>query len=164
MSGPSPIPGDPCWLDAAQQQAWRNLAGVLIKLPAALEADMQRKAGISHFEYFVLAQLSEAPDRTLPMNELAALSSSSASRLSHVARRLEGRGWISRASSQQDGRYTNATLTDAGLDKVVATAPGHVQTVRSLVVDALSDAELHQLDSIAQRILDRVDPTGDCAC
>ncbi len=163
VSAAAPIEsGEPRWLDAEQQRVWRNLAGVLIKLPAALEADIQRKAGISHFEYFVLAQLSEAPGRTLRMYELAALSSGSLSRLSHVVRRLEERGWVRRSSCSHDGRYTNATLTDDGLAKVVATAPGHVEAVRSFVVDALSDAELRHLDGITRRILDRVDPAADC--
>jgi uncharacterized protein YjeT (DUF2065 family) len=60
-------PPEPRWLDAEESQVWRALAHALIRLPAALDAQLRRDAGISHFEYQVLALLSEAPDRTLRM-------------------------------------------------------------------------------------------------
>lgn len=133
------------------------IGAMLLKLPAALEAQMQRDAGLSHFEYLVLAHLSEAPDRTLRMSALAALASGSLSRLSHVVKRLEGRGWVRREASKSDGRYTNAVLTQAGRDKIVASAPGHVEAVRTLVLDVLSADDLRRLGEIARRLLDGLD-------
>jgi DNA-binding MarR family transcriptional regulator len=130
---------------------------MLLKLPAALEAQMQRDAGLSHFEYLVLAHLSEAPDRSLRMSALAALASGSLSRLSHVVKRLEGRGWVRREASRSGGRHTNAVLTEAGWDKVVASAPGHVEAVRRLVLDTLGTDDLHRLGGIARRLLDGLD-------
>jgi hypothetical protein len=70
------------WLDAEEQQTWLALAGTLIRLPAALDAQLRRDAGISHFEYQVLALLSEAPVRTLRMSALATMAEGSLSRLS----------------------------------------------------------------------------------
>lgn len=148
----------PRWLNAGELQAWLPVGGLLLKLPAALDAQMQRDSGLSHFEYLVLASLSEAPDRTRRMSALAALANGSLSRLSHVVKRLEARGWIERKACPSDGRYTNAVLTDAGWEKVLASAPGHVEAVRTLVLDALSGAELAQLGEMARRILDRLDP------
>jgi DNA-binding MarR family transcriptional regulator len=148
----------PRWLNAGELQAWLPVGGLLLKLPAALDAQMQRDSGLSHFEYLVLASLSEAPDRTRRMSALAALANGSLSRLSHVVKRLEARGWIERKACPSDGRYTNAVLTDAGWEKVVASAPGHVEAVRTLVLDALSDTELAQLGEMARRILNRLDP------
>jgi DNA-binding MarR family transcriptional regulator len=133
------------------------LGGLLLKLPAALDAQMQRDSGLSHFEYLVLSQLSEATGRTLRMSQLAAIANGSLSRLSHVVKRLEARGWVRREPSRADGRYTNAVLTDAGWDKVVASAPGHVEVVRTLVLDALTGDELDRLGDIARRILARLD-------
>lgn len=150
----------PRWLSAEELRAWLPLGGLLLKLPAALDAQMQRDSGLSHFEYLVLASLSEAPDRTRRMSALAALANGSLSRLSHVVKRLEARGWIERRACPSDGRYTNAVLTDAGWDKVVASAPGHVEAVRTLVLDALTTAELTQLGDVAGRILERLEP-GD---
>jgi DNA-binding MarR family transcriptional regulator len=153
---------DPCRLDEAQLDAWTALAGVLIKLPAALDAQLQRDAGLSHFEYLVLAALCGATARTLRMSELAALANGSLSRLSHVVKRLERRGWVARTPCSFDGRYTNATLTDDGYAKLAASTPGHVEHVRALVVDAVSVEELTQLGALARRLLDRIDPGGRC--
>jgi|SRR3712207_4913131 len=152
----------PRWLDADERAAWLSLAGVVTLLPAALDAQLQRDAGLSHFEYMVLAMLSERPSRTARMSELAALANGSLSRLSHVARRLEDQGYLVRETCTEDRRATNAVLTDAGYDKVVATAPGHVTAVRELVFDALDPEQREQLRGIGDRILGRVNPGGSC--
>lgn len=102
------------WLTAEEQAAWRSVVALLIRLPAAIEAELQRDAGISQFEYLVLSGLSEAPDRTLRMSDLAAMASGSLSRLSHVVSRLEARGWVRREACPGDGRFINAVLTDDG--------------------------------------------------
>jgi DNA-binding MarR family transcriptional regulator len=72
--------------------------------------------------------------------------------------RLEKRGWVRRSTDPADGRYTLAHLTGDGWDKVVATAPGHVETVRRLVLDPLSRTQVRQLGEIGRRILSTVDP------
>jgi DNA-binding MarR family transcriptional regulator len=155
-------PEEPRWLSAPELTAWLPIGGLLLKLPAALDAQMQRDSGLSHFEYLVLASLSEAPERTRRMSALAALANGSLSRLSHVVTRLEGKGWITRQTCTQDGRYTNAMLTDEGWEKVRAGAPGHVEAVRTLILDALTAAELEQLGEMSRRILARLDQTtGD---
>jgi len=151
----------PRWLTPAELAAWLPLGGLLLKLPAALDTQMQRDSGLSHFEYLVLASLSEAPERSRRMSALAALANGSLSRLSHVVKRLEARGWITRQACREDGRYTNAVLTDAGWEKVVASAPGHVEAVRSLILDALTEGELEQLGDMARRILARLDAGDD---
>ena len=151
---------DPRWLSPDELRAWLPLGGLLLKLPAALDAQMQRDSGLSHFEYLVLANLSEAPGRTRRMSALAALANGSLSRLSHVVKRLEARGWVERRACPTDGRYTNAVLTEAGWQKVLASAPGHVEAVRTLVLDALSTAELEQLGAFARRLLERLEPGG----
>jgi DNA-binding MarR family transcriptional regulator len=153
---------EPRWLDADERAAWLSLAGMMTLLPAALDAQLQRDAGLSHFEYMVLAMLSERPSRTARMSELAGLANGSLSRLSHVARRLEEQGLISRHACAEDRRATNAVLTDAGYAKVVDTAPGHVETVRELVFDALTPAQCAQLQAIGTQVLGRVNPGGDC--
>jgi DNA-binding MarR family transcriptional regulator len=148
---------EPRWLTPAEQRAWRALAGALFRLPAALDAQLQRDAKLSLFEYGVLAALSEAPARTLRMSELAALSNGSLSRLSHVVKRLERRDWVRRTPCPEDGRYINATLTDDGFAKLVDAAPGHVEIVRRLVVDAITPDQLERLREIGAAILRRID-------
>ena len=153
-------PQEPRWLDPEETQAWRALAKTLVRLPAALDAQLHRDAGISHFEYQVLALLSEAPDRTQRMSSLAAQAEGSLPRLSQVVARLEQRGWVRRVPDPADGRYTLATLTGQGQAKVTQAAPGHVQEVRRLVLDPLTKTQSRQLREISRRIIRAMDP-GD---
>lgn len=141
------------WLTAEEQANWRSVVALLIRLPAAIEAELQRDAGIGQFEYLVLSGLSEAPNRTLRMSDLAAMASGSLSRLSHVVSRLEARGWVRREACPGDGRFINAVLTDEGWAKVVATAPGHVAAVRRLLVDVLTPQQLRVLGAISDEVL-----------
>jgi DNA-binding MarR family transcriptional regulator len=141
------------WLSAQEQAAWRPFIALTFRLPAALDAQLQRDAGISHFDYLVLSSLSEAPDRTLRMSDLAAMASGSLSRLSHVVSRMETRGWVRRQPCPGDGRYINASLTEAGWAKVVAAAPGHVAAVRKLLVDLLTPAQLRELGAISEQVI-----------
>jgi DNA-binding MarR family transcriptional regulator len=153
---------EPNWLDQDELDTWLRVLGVLIKLPAELDADMQRLADITQFEYAVMAALSEAPGHTLRISALAELARGSLSRLSHLIKRLEKRGWVRREPCAEDGRYTNAILTEAGYAKVVATAPGHVETVRRLVIDVLTPAQRRQLRDISTRLLQQLDSDGRC--
>ena len=148
---------EPRWLDDAEQHAWRQLAAVVLKLPSELEAQLQRDAGMSHFEYWVIALLSEAPERTRRMSQLASQANASLSRLSHVVSRLERRGWVTRRPCPDDARATLAVLTDAGWEQVVAAAPGHVATVRRLVFDGLDRDDVGELARLCAAILERID-------
>jgi DNA-binding MarR family transcriptional regulator len=160
--GETPAVVEPRWLDDDERAAWLSLVSVLIKLPAALDAQLQRDAGLSHFEYNVLAGLSEAPEGSLRMSVLAAHADGSLPRLSQVIARLERRGLVRRTPDPDDGRFTLAVLTDAGRDAVVAAAPGHVETVRNLIFDPLTKAKTRQLRDICLRILSAIDPGGHC--
>ena len=153
---------EPHWLSDEEAQTWLALAAVLVRLPSALDLQLQRDAGISHFEYQVLAGLSMSPQRSLRMSDLASFTEGSLSRLSQVVGRLEGRGWVRREADATDGRYTVAALTDDGWDKVVATAPGHVAAVRRLVFDPLTKAQHRQLRDIGRRIMRAIDPSDHC--
>lgn len=148
---------EPRWLDDRQLHAWRNLVALLQQLPGRLEEPLQPQ-GLSFFEYIVMAMLSDAPDWSLRMSHLAELTSASLSRLSHTVSRLERRGWVRRRPSPEDGRVTLATLTDDGFDKLAAAAPDHVESVQQLVFDALTPAQVRQLDAILEAVLPRVGP------
>ena len=144
--------GDEVWLDEGQQESWRSVIGLLTTLPQALESDLRRMADLTMFDYTVLASLSEAPDRTMQMSDLAYRANASLSRLSHVVSRLEKRGWVVRELSSSDGRATNAMLTHSGWEKVVATAPLHAQSVRDLAVNALTPSQFRQFGTLAKKI------------
>jgi DNA-binding MarR family transcriptional regulator len=149
------------WLTEREQQVWRRFAAVLTWVPAELETQLQRDAELTHFDYWVLVALSEAPERSVRMSELAAMVNGSQSRLSHVVAKLERQGWVRRERAADDGRGQVAVLTDPGFDKLVASAPGHVAAVRSAVFDALEPEQLDQLEDICTAILLKIRSTRD---
>jgi DNA-binding MarR family transcriptional regulator len=151
------------WLDDAEAAAWVPLVSTVMWLPSALDTQLVRDAGINHYEYGVLSALSMSEGRTMRLSELARFANSTLSRLSKVVNRLSGQGWIERRPDPQDGRTTLATLTDAGWEKVVATAPGHVERVRELIFDRLTRAEVKQLGVIASKLSTSVGTDGACA-
>jgi DNA-binding MarR family transcriptional regulator len=138
----------PEWLSESEQRAWVGQRAVAALLDTALDRQLQTDAGISHVTYIILSVLSTAPHRTLSMTTLANFTSSSQSRMSHAVARLEERGWVTRHRSETSKRLVNATLTDAGFAILEQAAPGHVDMVRRLVFDRLSDEQVHQLDAM----------------
>ena len=145
---------EPRWLTDEQQQAWRRLVTVLFKVPAAMEAQLQRDAGLTHMGYLVLSALSEREDRRLPMSKLAKQATASLSRLSHVVARLEAQGWVRRERNPEDGRVQIAVLTDAGYAKVVDAAPGHAEAVQQLIFDRLTPTQVRQLVKVCDSLLE----------
>jgi len=150
------------WLEPDELAAWMSLAALLFKLPGVLDFQLQRDSGLTHFEYLVMAGLSESPDHTRRMSDLAGFANGSLSRLSHVVKRLERRGFVERRPDHEDGRITVAELTPAGYEQVVAAAPGHVATVREYVIDALTPEQLRQLKVIGDQIHGKLDPGRPC--
>lgn len=151
---------DPRWLTPDQLDAWLRFIAVVELLPGALDTQLQRDAGLTHFEYLTLAMLSEAPEHALRMTTLAARTNATLPRLSHVVTRLAARGYLERRPCPTDGRATNAVLTREGFRKVVETAPGHVSTVLADVIDPLETEQIGQLADIMARMLTRLDPEG----
>lgn len=152
---------EPRWLNQDDRQAWVAVAKMLIWLPAALDDQLQQDSGLSHFEYGILAALSDADAETLRLSELAIYANGSLSRLSRAVTRLEGRRWVTRRPDPADGRYTLAVLTDSGRAVLIKAAPGHVEAVNRLVFDVLTTAQARQLRLIAGRILNAIDSETD---
>jgi DNA-binding MarR family transcriptional regulator len=151
------------WLDPQERAAWVRLVAISELLPGVLDAQLRRDSDLSHFDYFVLAMLSESTERTLRMTSLAQRTNATLTRLSHAVRRLEERGLVERFPCPDDGRATNARLTTRGWDAVVEAAPGHVENVRRHVIDALTPKQLDQLRAIGDALLPRLDPDGRMA-
>ncbi|MHB1087551.1 MAG: MarR family winged helix-turn-helix transcriptional regulator [Acidimicrobiales bacterium] len=147
------VSNNPLTLTNDELQTWAALATVLEWLPSALDAQLQRDANLTHFEYGILFALADAPDHTLRMSVLANYANSSLTRLSRAAARLETKGWVRRAPDPNDGRYTLATLTSIGLEKFDQASPGHVRLVNQLILDPLTQPQTRQLREISQRIM-----------
>jgi DNA-binding MarR family transcriptional regulator len=148
------------WLTPAEKEAWTGLVSLILLLPGRLEAPLHQAGGLTLFEYLTLSHVSEAPDRRLRMSELAYLANGSLSRLSNVVKRFERRGWMSRSADPDDGRYTLASLTDAGYEVVAAAAPIHMRAVREMVLNPLSTADQQALARIAAKLQVRPSDLG----
>jgi DNA-binding MarR family transcriptional regulator len=148
---------DPRWLDAAEMRAWLRLLRVVMLLPGALDRQLRQDAGLTHASYMVLACLSDAPDRSMRMSDLARVTATSQSRLSHAVAALEQRGWVQRRPCPDDRRGSIAWLTDDGVQVLVDTAPGHAAKVRDLVFDPLDREDVEHLAAVAERIVDRLE-------
>jgi DNA-binding MarR family transcriptional regulator len=143
---------DPRWLTPQEEHAWIGVTALMWLLPGPLDAQLRRDSGLNLFDYYVLSSLSMAEGRRRRMSDLAVQANASPSRVSNVVGRLEARGWVTRQSQEHDRRSTVATLTDAGWDKVVAAAPGHVAAVRRLLIDRLSPPQLAALAEVGASV------------
>jgi DNA-binding MarR family transcriptional regulator len=150
------------WLSAEEQSAWRAFLVATQTLFSTVEGQLQRDSGIPHGYYEILVNLSEAPDRSLRMSQLAEASTSSKSRLSHAVARLEDRGWVERLDCPTDRRGQIARLTDAGFAALDAAAPGHVEQVRRSLFDRLTPAQVVQLAAISAAIAAGEHGDGEC--
>ncbi len=162
MPADRPTPADPGgaggrWLTDEQMAAWLPFMRTLVQLPHELDKQLRETAGINHAHYGILAMLSAQPDATLSMSELARESATTPSRLSHAVSSLEQRGWVTRSQCGDDKRKQFAALTPAGQALLDQVAPDHVATVRRLVFDQLSDAEVASLRRIATKIVGAID-------
>ena len=151
---PGPVDGDETrWLEPEELEAWLAYVAATSLLEGALDRQLQRDSGMPHAYYQILAMLSEVPERTLRMSELAAITQSSQSRLSHAVARLERNGWVRRKPCPDDRRSTFAQLTEEGFEALAAAAPGHVGTVRQHLFDRLSPEQVGQLREICRAVL-----------
>ena len=160
--GAHAVPGDPPvkWLTTAELDAWLSLVRLFMWLPWSIDQQLQRDSNLSMVEYQVLAMLSTRPQQTMRMSSLAEVTNASLSRLSHLIKRLEARDLVRREPDPADGRFTNAILTEQGLETLTKAAPAHVAAVRSLVIDVLSPDQLRRLGRDADRIMSRIDTSG----
>jgi DNA-binding MarR family transcriptional regulator len=148
------------WLSDAEQRVWRAFLQLTGGLEDRLDRDLQRDAGMPHAYYLILAMLSEAPNRSLRMSQLAAAAWASPSRISHAVDRLERQGWVTRRPDDRDRRGQIATLTDVGFEHLRQAAPGHAKTVRGILFDPLSAELLSAFDQICRRALEQLHQEG----
>jgi|SRR5581483_5658771 len=139
-AGPAAPPDRP--LEPKEEAAWRALARAMIRVPRLLEAELEAEHRLTMSEYFVLVNLSEAPDRSLRMTELAERAAVSLSGMSRVVDRLAREGLAERHKCEMDGRGTFAVLTDAGLARLEEAYPTHLRGVRRHVMDHLRGVDL----------------------
>lgn len=160
MDAPS-VP-DPRWLDEREARAWRGFTRLRIELEAALGRRLAQRSGLSHADYAVLVELSEAPGERLRPYQLGRSLRWEKSRLSHHLKRMEARGLVCRAQCAEDARGSHVALTEAGRDAIESAAPAHVEDVRRLLIDHLAPEQLDQLAIISQQVLAALEQEAAC--
>ncbi|MEZ5185759.1 MAG: MarR family transcriptional regulator [Candidatus Nanopelagicales bacterium] len=145
------------WLSASEQQYWRSWISANLLLRDRLGRDLQRDAGLTLADYEIMVRLSESPRRRMRMSDLAEVTLSSRSRLSHQIDRMQKAGFVDRQECENDRRGYYAVLTDAGYDALVEAAPKHVDSVRRRIVDVLTPEEFAEFGRLNQKLLDALE-------
>jgi DNA-binding MarR family transcriptional regulator len=154
---------DTPWLSAQEEHVWRGWLKLNAELSALLQREMQDDAGLSMPDFAVLVHLTDNPDGRIRVTDLAQLLLWERSRVSHHVTRMERRGLIERAECVEDGRGAFVAVTPAGRAAIEQAAPGHVRAVRRLMFDPLSSEEIDCLGTSIDKLLKRLDSTGESA-
>jgi DNA-binding MarR family transcriptional regulator len=136
--------------------AWRGFVAASNLIARRLERQLKEDAGLSHTQYEILVQLSAAPDGALRMTDLADRLVTSKSGLTYQVTQLAQAGLVSRRSCPSDVRGVLAELTDDGRRVLREAAPGHVATVREVLIDVLSRDQLAVLAESLGTVSDRL--------
>ncbi len=145
-------PSEPRWLDEAEQRNWRSFLYAVQRLLDSIDRDLLQQFGLPHGYYEIFVRLSEAPERSMRMSELAEATRSSRSRLSHAVSRLEEKGWVERFECETDRRGQVAHLTERGFALLQRAAPHHVESVRRYLIDPLTPEQFAELGEIGATV------------
>jgi DNA-binding MarR family transcriptional regulator len=151
--------GDVRWLSDAEQASWRAILRGTRLLERALD-DALDAPGLQLSEYEIISMLSESDNHRLRMSELASMVVQSRSRLTHTAKRLEDRGWVTREQCANDKRGVELVLTPGGLAAVREISAAHVASVRSNLVDIMTPEQFQAIGDAMAIVRDHLDPNG----
>jgi DNA-binding MarR family transcriptional regulator len=150
------VPSQTRWLSSEQQAAWRAYIVGTTLLMDTLDRELRHAHGVSLAEYEVLVRLSESPDRSLRMAQIAESMRHSRSRVTHTVTRMEKAGLVTRCAAAGDGRGVQARMTEKGWDLLVRAAPTHVSGVRRHFVDQATDEQFEVLGTVMNAVSDRL--------
>ncbi|GAB2712788.1 MarR family winged helix-turn-helix transcriptional regulator [Nocardia thraciensis] len=140
------------WLDEQEQATWSAFIRMRQRLDAAMAAGLARD-GLSMSDYEILVALSAAPGGCLRAKELAAEICWDKSRLSKHLARMDKRGLVARTPAADDARGILVRLTGTGRRALEQAAPHHVELVRRLFIDDMTEDEAKAVRSLAARVV-----------
>jgi DNA-binding MarR family transcriptional regulator len=152
---------DTVWLTEREHHTWRAFIKLQAELRTRMARELQRTSKLSLSDYEVLVLLSESPDGRMRAFEIGAQIGWEKSRLSHHLTRMEQRGMVERQPCENDSRYADIVLTEAGRAAIVAAAPLHVAQVRAIFFDALTPEQVDDFGTISKNVLDYLEKLGD---
>jgi DNA-binding MarR family transcriptional regulator len=150
------------WLDEREVQAWKSLQLMHMRLTAELARQLYTESRLSYQDYLVLAGLTDQPDGRLRLFEIARNLGWEKSRVSHHIARMVDRGLVVKEACDIDRRGAFVVITEHGRREIEAAAPGHVETVRRLFLDRITDGQLDAMGAAAEAVLaglDQRDPS-----
>jgi DNA-binding MarR family transcriptional regulator len=133
-------------------EAWRSLLRAHATLMRRLDTDLEEETGLALADFDVLAQLAEAHGE-LRMTELADRALISRSGMSRRVARLVDEGLVRRDRAGTDARGVVVALTEAGIARLVETAPVHTRGISRLFVAQLEDRELALLERALNKVI-----------
>ena len=142
-------------LEPQQMQTYFALTEAASLLQYAVQQQLRADGDLSYVQFEILAILADA-DRPLTMTNLADGVVYSRSGLTHQAGLLEKAGLIMRRPSSEDQRETVVEITEAGKARVAKVLPGHIEVVRTLLFETLSDQDVRHLGDIMGRVRDHM--------
>ena len=145
------------WLTAEEQRVWRRWLTLNARLSATLQRELHDDAGLSMPDFEVLVHLTDTPHGRIRVTDLARLLQWERSRVSHHVTRMEQRHLVQRVECAEDGRGAFIVITPQGRAAIEQAAPGHVNTVRRLVFDALCPEEVDAFATIIEKALAQLD-------
>ncbi|MFE3603391.1 MarR family winged helix-turn-helix transcriptional regulator [Streptomyces sp. NPDC059096] len=148
-------------LTSEQKAAWDSFIRVQEKLVGRLSRRVHTDSGLSASDYIVLAKLTETGTGRLRFMDLAKLVEWEKSRMSHQVARMAKRGLVAKEECPDDGRGAFIVATPAGCTAIEDAAPVHVEHVRRLFIDALTQEELDTLARISNRVLAHMEKQPD---
>lgn len=145
------------WLNDKEQTLWRHTKSFHHLLDLAVERQLLRDAGLSSADYAVLVTLSECEKMAMRARDIGVDLGWDRSRVSHQVRRMENRGLVRKVACVTDGRGTIIELTEVGLEAIKNSAPKHVEQVRRIYIDLLSDEEKTILNDAYERVMKQIE-------
>lgn len=141
------------WLDESEERAWRALQFMHLRLDGELARQLAADSALSYADYLVLVALTDRPNGTMRVFELAETLGWEKSRVSHQVRRMTERGLVAKRKCDSDRRGAYVAVTRQGRRELQAAAPGHLKAVRGFFVDRLTPQQLAWIAEVAEEVL-----------
>ncbi|MCV7269239.1 MarR family winged helix-turn-helix transcriptional regulator [Mycolicibacterium doricum] len=152
VTGTGRTPSDMPGLDIAELKSWQNYLDAALRLQAKLNQELNEACRLTLEDVRLLHELAKSATGSVRMGTLAQTLVSTPSRVSRRVDRLEARNLAHRASSDRDGRYVLAAITDEGrclLDKAMTV---YGSTVRTHYLEPLSQPQIAAMAENCRRI------------
>ncbi len=133
-------------------RAWARFLRAHATTTRLLNAQLQTQHGLTLNDYEALQVLACAEGRRLKRVDLARRLVLTPSGVTRLLEGLEQAGLVERVSCPTDLRVAYAQLTDAGGEKLREASCGHEGSIRTLMEEHLSPAEIELLSSVLAKV------------